>query len=615
MASDTNLVKELKDELRELRADLKQMRIEMAKKDKLIEDMLRSGRKPNHQQVVGSLSPTSIPKQMQVPLQHPKMRTPLSSHAEAGAGTPGSSEKRKTSEQDCEASGWTAVVSKQKPRYPVSLADGDWKVKVCPSSALKTSGGICVVDSKEELATLRQELEGGAVSAWCVSSQPFEAAGCHVLKAVVPYIVNGGRRFGTRWLVRISGSDSDPRAVQAGSSSASVSNDSARVVLSFVSKFRSKQWASDLADPKRAIRAWCDNVLGRDQLLWSERPVRKLVGQTDCIIATCLLPRPAVRSALALSGTRGVFTRPFFTKDSSDASADSQVVWLGHDCTIEQAREKLESQSTHTLGLAFSQKGLGLRCVEASASTVARAFLSPDAAATFGQSKWTVHGVPPWVSRFDLQAALKESLEWEATVIAVQDFPTTKLFTVASNSPPSLETIRIGENVVSIQKAVRKQTKSTPPVRFQRQTTFAEVCRSGCSQQQEGTHGPIGGADKDRRSEDITMSEADPLATPCPSPRRTQDSGDVFSKLSALLDSKLAPLTQKIDDMDHWLAHVDHRTRELEDANKPHIIERASKRQATESAKFEQVSANASPKPPASSRASSSKGTRAPKQE
>ena len=135
--------------------------------------------------------------------------------------------------------------------------------------------------------------------------------------------------------------------------------DTAKAVLTVSEKYAGKEaWDAAMSSPKRAGSLWLQ-TRAKASLLDMRPPTHRAENSTMQVVVT--ISKGSLTDALKSSGADGVFVRPFFEEGVTTVH---KTVPLPLDTSLDSALRTAQSRK-HALGVITTQKGLGIRVLEA----------------------------------------------------------------------------------------------------------------------------------------------------------------------------------------------------------------------------------------------------------
>ena len=209
--------------------------------------------------------------------------------------------------------------------------------------------------------------------------------------------------------------------------------------------------------PNMAFKWWANALQIEKAITYSSMAQVKTTQDLEWIESVITVPKDRRDEILMASGARGVFTKPFLSKDVPD-DTHTKILWLQPETSLDDALVTLSHVSMKAFGLVSGRRGLGLRIRQNLFHEVARLIL-PAREATEEikrsmQRLFEITKVPPWVNFDDLKETMKGGVwAWDIELVKeVRQFG-KKLFVVRALQDPPRDCAIVNNQWMPIQPA------------------------------------------------------------------------------------------------------------------------------------------------------------------
>ena len=220
-----------------------------------------------------------------------------------------------------------------------------------------------------------------------------------------------------------------------------------------------KCWDSGVRNPGAALRDVYE-ALGIVSV-YSYRPTQKSAGEKTWIEQMLVIKSEFKEKYLHFSGKNGIFIKEWREKtaDGSLAPSHYRMIWLGGDCDFNSAMVKINLLGKGHMGLVYGQSGFGVRVRAADYTRVGEFLMGEDGEHYSADDEFfEIAKVPVWVSSEDLLTRLNTHAKWATKLVReIHGSGRVKKFILRAKAAPEVDSVRIGDALLPIQKARPQQ--------------------------------------------------------------------------------------------------------------------------------------------------------------
>ena len=161
-----------------------------------------------------------------------------------------------------------------------------------------------------------------------------------------------------------------------------------QIVQSLSKQYTDKQgWEAAELAPRVAARRWLQHRAGVE--VFDVRPPTRIAGREELRVVA-QIASSIYDGALCASGTDGVMSRPFYTKEEENTSAPCRYLWISH---WKEPFEKRPGMQIVLFGVVTTRLGLAVRVKSTNFEEVVK-LVWPENYTKFLGELWDVSGLP-----------------------------------------------------------------------------------------------------------------------------------------------------------------------------------------------------------------------------